>query len=220
MSKRTPETAIAKAAIAWLEGEGWDVYQEVRGPAGNIADVVGLKDGRCAVVECKAALGATVCIQAFRWRHDADLLWICVGQEPRDLDVRHFYKDWMRWKGIGLLVADEARVRRTRIAEMPEVRQRRSDALVEQIRPEHKTYAAAGSPNGKVWSPYKDTCGKVRAYLVEHPGAGIAEVVKALGKLHYSSAATARATILKRSRKGIFEGVRVEEDGRLYAEDA
>lgn len=221
MKKRAPETAIAKAAIAWLEADGWDVYQEVKGPAGNIADVVACKSVgasvKLCVVECKAAIGATVCIQALRWRHDADQVWVCVGQEPVDLDTRHFYKDWLRWKAIGLLVTvDCGESLQVRIAEMAVERPLRSDALLERLRPEHKTYAAAGSPNGSVWSPFKDSAAKIRGYLSEHPGIGAADVVKPLGKLHWANDASARSGILNGAVRGFMDGVRVEQDGRRF----
>lgn len=220
--KKRPETEIAAAAVAWLEGDGWDVYQEVKPYGTNrIADVVGTKGGLVAVVECKVVLGAAVCMQALRWRHETDLLWICVDREPVDYDVRHFYSDYMRWKGIGLLEARGIYGEGVRVAMITEERARSSNRLLDAVRPEHKTFAAAGSPNGGVWSPFKDSSAKIRDYLAEHPGVGASEVVKALGKLHWANDASARSGILHGASKGFMAGVRIEQDGRrlkLYAE--
>lgn len=239
MVKRAPETDVAKAAIAWLEREGWDVYQEVRpGPGEPIADIVALRDKYLAVIEAKAAASLHVLAQIAGWTRYATHLYIAVPFEPGkapytgkkrlhfgarriDREVRELVRDWCAARGIGILTSGGEAVASQA---MPATeRAMASEDLRNAIRPEHKTYAAAGTQGSRSFTPYKQSCKAIADYVREHRGSTIPEVVRALGKLHYSGIRSATSSLYVAANKGVIEGVRASRDGaqfRLYVDAA
>lgn len=77
------EQDLAQVVVAWLEEQGWEVYQEVMAWAGGpIADIVARKDGQYWIIEVKRRLNLTVLAQAARWGEHAHMVSVAL---PRDL---------------------------------------------------------------------------------------------------------------------------------------
>lgn len=73
----------------------------------------------------------------------------------------------------------------------------------------------AGTNTGGRWSPFRETCDKIRRFVEQHPGATLAEVISGVDH-HYRKDSTAHASISKWARLGKIRGVVVRKDGRLY----
>ena len=77
--KHAPEAALGPPVIAWLESQGWDVYQEVEsGRQSYRADIVAIKDKLVLVVELKTSLTFDLLYQAQRWRDKAHHVYAAV----------------------------------------------------------------------------------------------------------------------------------------------
>ena len=63
------EQELAEPIVAWLQQEGWDVYQEVELYVGGpIVDIVAKQNDVLWAIECKLSMTATLCGQAYRLR--------------------------------------------------------------------------------------------------------------------------------------------------------
>lgn len=212
------EAEMAGRVVAWLSNQHWEVYQEVQvSDGGPIADIVATQGPRLIVVETKLGLGLKVIQQAVRWNMDAHMVYVAVpilGYKPES----RFAVEVARKFGIGVLEVssldgDGWGVRET---SRPTLNRR---AWVERIRKvlrdQHKTFAAAGNPNGRRWTPFQSTCAEVANYANKHPGATLKEVVDNI-KTHYGTPATARVCLAKWAELGKVPGVRLEKLGRAW----
>ncbi len=77
----------------------------------------------------------------------------------------------------------------------------------------HRTYAEAGNPDGKRWSPFQETARLVREEVERHPGCSMKQLVEAVDH-HYASVASFKCNMAKYIRAGIIDGIRVEQEGR------
>jgi hypothetical protein len=213
----TTEAELARCVVAWLSNLGWDIYQEVQvgGYGGAIADIVGMKGKLLCVVECKLSLGLRVLSQANDWRRMANLTYVAVPGYGRNRDLG-FAMDVAAMFGIGVL-----RVTPRQYLEIPDVKEikrptfRRNIAsnLRECLNEGQKTYAEAGNPDGKRWTPFQETCRVVRQYAQSHPGATMKEVIDNV-KTHYSTPMSARQSLAKWIELGLVPGLRIERLGR------
>jgi hypothetical protein len=224
---RLAETQIGKAVVQWLEEEGWDVYQEV--PVnGHTPDVVGVRGTVVLLVECKTSFGLDVMAQAQRWvTHGAQahLVYIAVPQEKVPSDGRRLGMMLLRNMGIGLIEVDTRLLERmtnegwstmgfihTRRA--PLHRNADTSRITKALRPEHKTFCAAGAGTGKRFTPFMSTCTLVLRFVEQHPGCTIGEAVRGIAKHHYASDKTALGSIRFWADRGKIPGVRVEMRGK------
>jgi len=213
------EEDYAVPVVAWLRDLRWEVYQEVDGPAG-IADIVATQGPLVWAIEVKKQFGVAVVGQAARWRGYANLVSVATGVSGRQYSPdRCFLESVMRERGIGWLVVHvdgfEGPVREP---VHPRLRRRTSKALKQALREEQKTFARAGSAHGGHFTPFKQTCARVLAYVSAHPGCSIKELLGGI-ETHYSRVSTARSCLARWILAGVVEGVR-SEDGKLYAEQA
>jgi hypothetical protein len=209
------EADLARDVCLWLRDEGWEIFHEValdwklRGKhaIGDArADIVAKRDGELAVVEVKRDLSFELMAQGERWLPFANMVWIAVPRAQRsagrDLAFRVVGK--LR---LGLIEIDDTRI----IARVgPHVRDHlESDALIDSLRPEHKTAAASGTSGGGQWSSFKETCAALKSFVEKHPGSKIEEAVGQI-RHHYSSNASASASLRKAIRNeqvpGVFPG--------------
>jgi hypothetical protein len=212
--RRQPEVALGAAVVRWLDGLGWDVYQEVEGGPGR-ADVVAVartaRPMRVWVIECKVTLGLALLEQAARWIGKAHYVSVASpARRPRAL-----VDEVLAWKGIGAL-----RVASERVAQplRPQLR-RAADTrpLLAALRPEHKLCAPAGSTAGGQFTPFRATCRALAALAREEPGIPFAEALRRV-PTHYASKASARSSLRRWIREGIVPGVHLAQDpgsGRL-----
>jgi hypothetical protein len=230
-SKRS-EVELGRPVIAWLERDGWDVYQEVqRSYGGAVADIVAKKGDLVAVVELKKSLTFDLLAQAHDWvrRGLAHHVFAAVPN-ARASDGRRMAERVFEDHGIGVLEVLETsyaeQLRQGTIADRVKtaVISKLLDAphaadMRDKLRPEHKTHAAAGSARGGHYTEFKGTCERLRAFVEQNKGTtlnlAIANIVH-----HYSSTKSARAHLSQLIGKGIINGVRGERDDqgtvRLY----
>lgn len=220
---RLAETQIGKAVVQWLEEEGWDVYQEVPVDGGT-PDVVGVRGTVVVVVECKTSFGLDVMAQARRWvSHGAraHLVYIAVPQEKVHSDGRRLGMQLLHEMGIGVVEIDVRQIDHdnssryfVRARRAPLHRTADTSRIVKALRPEHKTFCAAGASTAKRFTPFMETSTLVRRFVEEHSGCTIGEAVRGVTKHHYASDKTAFSSIGYWAERGKIAGVRVEMRGK------
>lgn len=211
------EAALAGVVVAWLRASGHRVFQEVE-HEGAVADIVATRGEEVTVVECKLGMSLSVLEQAHRWLRRAHRVYAAV---PFYADTTREHGRFARviceTLGIGLLevvtpVSDEAgRVHLILESPLREPEASRRP-LLSVLCPEHETYAAAGSPTGHRWTPFRATEQALVAYVTAHPGVLAREAVKAIKHHWPARSATGRALVLIRS--GVIHGVRIEGSAR------
>lgn len=221
------EVALGRLVVAWLESEEWDVYQEVQPHGGSVADIVAVRSGILIVVELKTSLTFELLSQARRWRANAHQVYAAVPRAKRS-DGRqtaiHVFGD----RGIGVIevepIAHESSSLSfrsiVRIVVPPSFNRRANVAYIrDRLRPEHKTFAAAGSARGGHFTEFKATCETLRIFVAKTPGATIKEAVANMVH-HYATDASAKAHLVKLIERGVVDGIRCERDAkrvvRLY----
>lgn len=199
------ETELAAHVVAWLESDSWDVYQEVDG-----ADIVAVRGPVLWVVECKTSMGFAVLGQAMARRAEAHCVWVATPYRKSD---RAVVRSFCSYAGVGWI--EVFRDGRTNVRERPEFNRRATSRLRGLLRPEHKTYAKAGSPTGRAWTPYKETCRSLLLVVSSRPGIPLRDAVKSV-KHHYGSDSSAVRTLVKRIESGAVPGVRAERSGKSF----
>lgn len=76
------ETELAKSIILYLEGHGWDVYQEAL-IQGNIADIVATFGKLTWIIECKTSLSLKLLEQASAWGGKVNFISIAIPAKTR-----------------------------------------------------------------------------------------------------------------------------------------
>ncbi len=202
VSKKTPEVDLAEKVIAWLESEGWDVYQEV-----DEIDIVAVRGSLVWVIECKTVMGFEVLEQGISHRASAHGSWIATPPRKRN---RNFAESVCKSFGLGWIVVSNFGEVTTRVHPYFN-RKARTAPLRKMLRPEHKTFAKAGSPTGKRWTPFKETCRNLSALVNLNPGVPMREAMKSI-KHHYKNDSSAMRSLSELIQKGIVPGVRAEHD--------
>lgn len=215
--RQMSEEDMAEKIVAWLDENGWDVYQEVQVWAqGPVADLVAVCRPVYWIIECKTNFGFKVLDQALRWTPYAHRVSVAVRWKRGGLlgieeqTLRHF--------GIGLLTYRSTGVQESVRAELH--RNVVTKELQETLTPRHKTYARAGNPHGHRLTPFRLTCDRLVRFVGQNPGCTLKEAIDAIPH-HYSSDLSARTALPNLLRRGIIEGIRIDKQGgrlRLYVE--
>ncbi len=198
MAKIT-EAEIAAEVVKWLKGQQWDVYQEVQVLSGsNVADIVAVFNNRIVwVIECKTSFGLKVLEQAYMWQVHYRSIAVPrpknIYTRPRTAEfvAKNFYK-------VGIIEIDTRDMDVHVLREPPLMREfhDQTKRMLGALRPEHKTYAAAGTKGSTHWTPYKGTIDKVRNFIKENPGCILKEIMAEItGEHHYKSNQSARGSI-------------------------
>lgn len=210
------ESAIAEIVIEWLEAAGADVYQEVE-CAGGVADIVARIGAELWIVETKTSLSVALLYQAMERRRDAHRVYIAAPHSKHERDFAQLCDEL----GIGLLIVTpgETYVGHTfgtahidpRVNERCGSRRwnRRPVALAQQLRPEHKTHARAGTSSGGRWTPFRATCDELARFVKSNPGTTLKVAIDSI-KHHYRTPSSARNSMRKWIEGGKVPGVRVE----------
>jgi hypothetical protein len=191
------ETEVAAAAVAWLEATGWDVYQEV-----DEIDIVAVRGSLIWAVECKTTMGFDVLEQAMRRRSLVNGVWMATPPKDKSRVVRLACSA----AGIGWLVVARSHVN---VECYPAFQRRTTGDLRGMLRPEHKTFSKAGSPTGKRWTPFKETCRDLLAIVRGSPGISLSAALKKF-KHHYRSDSSAIRSLSNLLMNGVVPEVRVE----------
>lgn len=209
------EECLAADLVAWLRGGGWDVYEEVETRSGfGRADVVAVKGSLVHVIEAKVSMGLAVLSQAARWRGHANLVSVATrtwGRRSGDVSVEVCEALGVGWYGVGLpgTVLELAAPRLTR---------RTSTQVRRALRPEHQTYARAGS-NGGFYSAFRGTVARlveaVRRAESEQGswrhGVSPAEVCASIVH-HYATARSAASALTSAVERGLVPELEVYDE--------
>jgi hypothetical protein len=207
------EVDVATEAVAWLTADSWDPHFEVTLPGSkDRADIVATRDGKLVVVETKLTLSFDLLEQGFRWKPYANAVWVAVPAAQPTPGRRLAYRVAEKYLMIGVLEVGDGspKIR----APAPEL-SRMDDALLLALRPEHKTFARAGSPAGGQATPYKTTCEALRSFVSDNPGCTAEEATASI-RHHYRSNDKAAEYLLKDAKNGEIEGVKVGWRQRLW----
>jgi len=192
------EVDLAERVIRWLEGRGWDVYQEVTTGWQGVADIAAVKDGVLWVVETKTSLSFALIDQARERLRIADYVSVAVPDSVKGSRGDTAY--WvLRHFGIGLVQVDRYYMESIRETYKPKRQtpdRRRTDKLLGNLCPEHKTYAKAGSPHGRVWTPFKRTCRDALGYVEVNGPCTVRELVEGI-EHHYDTTKSAKVNLTR-----------------------
>jgi hypothetical protein len=199
------ETDLAKAVIAWLCEQRWDVYQEVNLQWGSeTADIMAVQGPLLWVIECKTSAGLAVIEQAYRWtREKVNFVSIAVPRISRmGLTICKRFD-------IGVITTADGVHENLRASLM----RRSSAGMRAKLRPEHKTYAEAGNNKGLRWTPFQATCSEVLRAVRANPGITFKEMIKQIDD-HYASPASATNCLRRWIKAGIVKGVKFGDEKR------
>lgn len=214
------ETEIGAAVVDALEADGWDVYQEVA-VGGGIADVVGVRDGKACIVECKTRLAVSLVEQAIDRTRTAHWVWVAV---PKTRRRGWLMGEILRDKGIGLMIVGRdgaftvTGVTRKSWPKLNRHAHSNAKRLMASLEPEHKAYAKAGERNGKRWTPWTSTCRRA-LWRVQANGPMTVSALMASIDHHYNSHSAARSSFVQWLRAGSVPGLRIIEGRPLRVEE-
>ena len=204
------EVNLAKKVISWLEDYGWNVYQEVKIHS-PVADIVAIQNNLVWIIEVKNSLGLKVIDQAVKWGCYSHYVSVAT---PDRFQNRELVKEILEWKGIGSLVIDNYGEIYEDIK--PSInRKAYTKDVLKSLREEQKTFSPAGSKGGGYYTPFKDTCQKIRKAIENNPGITLNELLSKV-KTHYRTPASARQNILYWGKQNILIGIKVEKEGKQY----
>lgn len=203
------EAELAATVVAWLKTDRWNVYQEVS-YRGNLIDIVAERHGYCWCIETKLHFNFEVIEQAMRRREVA--AWSSVAVPTYKLMGSRLCE----YEGVGLLeVHPRGTVSLRQVPRLNRAGHKSRDTkgltLFDTLRPEQQLQVA-GSNTGGYWTPFKETCREVLAFVRTNPGAEAKAVIS--GVKHHWANSSAKATLLASIRKGWIPGVKLVEEGR------
>lgn len=106
MKAKVHEVVLGRHVVAWLEAEGWDVFQEVQPHGGAVADIVATRSGILIVVELKASPTFDLLDQTIRWKAYAHQVYGAVPK-ARPSNGRQMAIHVFGRYGIGLFEVDQ-----------------------------------------------------------------------------------------------------------------
>ena len=201
------EVELGELVVKYLKENypKWEVFQEIRPskyPGSPIADIVLINNmSEIWVIELKKSLNLDVIRQAYQWQ--VDYKSIAFVKPSKRTNSHDFWTMYIHNNmNIGTIVANP----QTGICKEwfpPEHNYVGIDGypkkrLIEIMRSgKVEGFGKAGAKDGGHWTPYKESIGKVRGFIEQNPGCGVGDIVKALGKMHYSSEHSARTNLVK-----------------------
>jgi hypothetical protein len=205
------ETDVARPAVEHFKRLGYAVHSEVQTIFGR-ADIVAVKlPSELIVIEAKARFGFDVVAQAARWHGHATKIYVLTPGSFRPTkmtgDEYTLLREVMTWKKIGWIEVFESRINFRRDAPLQE--KVNLETVMSSLVPEQIDGVEAGSRGGGYYTKYRGTCNKIAAYLRDHPGSTISEVLLNITH-HYSSLASAKNSLARSAERGVIHGVRSE----------
>ena len=223
--EKVPEVELGRVVVAWLEADGWDVWQEVGvSTGGGVCDIVAKRGPVIHAVECKTVANLGVLEQALGWVGCAHFVSVAVPNRR---------KDWLYTKlaggiGVGVLwVGQQWRGESYALdvlswSQGPMARPHRNRfarPLASYLTPERKHWPAeAGNNLGHRYTPFRETCEYLRRVVAAEPGITMREAVAKMQAHHYHNDKAARATLMQWVRAKKIPGIRYEyRDGARAA---
>ena len=208
MYKQQPfktEKELAKAMIAYLIKEGYEVWQEVQFNYG-IHDIVAVKDNKLTIVECKLTCSVAVIEQAVRAKRNAHFTYVCVPMPAKERHVG-FKETIIRKFNCGLFLVSQYNHNdiissEIHTASNPKKEETKFPKMLnknlEYLKEVPKTFCEAGGKGGGYYTPYKATMKIVKQIITDFPGITLSSLISELGdQHHYASKQSARASIRK-----------------------
>lgn len=220
------EAEMAASVVVWLEEQGFDVYQEVEHWSG-VADIIGVKGAEVWAVECKLTLSFASLAQALSWKHTADRVFMAVPdyQWTMEYNSGGFPEGWqtgfrcMQNDGIGLILAGSKHPHQVKVkhdATLNKTVPGHRNKLIGSLRPQHKTFAKAGSPTGRRFTPFKGTCEALVAFVKERGGACTLKEASVGIKHHYRTPGSFISCMRKLiGEKEAVPGLLIDEAGNV-----
>ena len=209
------ETELAAHIVSWIKGEGWEVFQEVDPGIGNTADIVGKCGDKIWVVECKTTMSLQLLDQAYEWLqlNLAHYVSVAVPEPKRNSRGRKVANLFLEKFGIGKIVVGKHHTP-VMVSINPKANRNISKKLVDSLCEEHKTYACAGNPDSRRWTPFKNTCTSLFNLVKKNPGIPLKEAMDSINH-HYSCSSTARQAVSYHLREtNAIPYVKAVRDGR------
>ena len=218
MRKKWPKTEsdLAEVVVNWLQDLRWEIYQEVQFYAyGRIADIVAVQNNLVWIVETKKTMTLAVIEQAEYWKGNAHYVSIAVPYANWTNKGRSFAYTVCKKFGVGAFIVSEPTTYTPIYViekQKPQFnRYAKTERVFETLSEEHKTFAKAGNPDNKRWTPFQKTSKAVVEEVCKNPGLTLKELIDRVDT-HYSSTSTAKTCIAKYIRDGIIKGLRTEQD--------
>jgi hypothetical protein len=207
------EVDLGKHIISFLEKSNYKIYQEVDCKSRGI-DIVGVstKDTHTIAVELKLTFNIKLIEQAYNNRSYCHYSYLAVPSAKHN-NSRRFAIEVCRDYGIGIIEYVKS-TGQTRELVKPS---RNNNPETITIFEDKASYSEAGSPDGKRWTPFKQTCVHINEHLSKNPGITINELVKNINH-HYANPNSAKTTIRNRIKAGIIKNVKII-DNKLYMDN-
>jgi hypothetical protein len=217
-NKFESEVELARCIVAYFQEQRYEVYQEVQPwQYGSVADIVATFGARLVIAECKLSLGLAVLQQASDWVGWANMVYVAVPQGARNSNFG-FGTKLAVMLGVGVLAVSHSSYEHDKYS-VKEVgkplfhRHSQQDSFRKILTERHKTFAEAGNPLGKRYTPFQATCETLRKQVRLNPGRTMKETVGAINT-HYSTPRSAVVCLSKLIWENQIDGVRLEKDGR------
>lgn len=199
MKKPISEVDLAAIVVAWLNTNGWDVYQEVH-LEGSTIDIVAKKEDKTWCIETKTTLNLELLYQVDKsYRNGySDYISIAVPKS-KSSNGRCFAKRLLKERGIGVLTVNYDNFTKPYIitevvAREQTLKTKSCEMLCEVLVPEAKTFALAGNNQGMFYSPYKRTIGNIKEFLLKNPGSNMEQIVNGISH-HYKNKSSAKGAL-------------------------
>lgn len=219
---RVAEVEIGRTVVAWLEADGWDVWQEVGvGTSSGVCDIVAKRGPVVHAVECKVVANLDVLEQASWWVRRAHFVSVAVPLPRKErlyaklaksigvgvIWVSDMYRDHGQ-RGLGVLRWEQGPMSRIH-------RERFYAPLSEALTPERKSWPAeAGNNMGHRYTPFRETCDNLLRVVSSEPGITMRTAIERIRGHHYNDDKAARAALSQWVRMGRIKGLRYEPGER------
>lgn len=210
MHRFESEADLAEVIVRYLTHFGWDVYQEVE--LHGTADIVAINDRVTWVIETKRTFGLHVLAQARQWTRAANRVSIGVPVVRRS-DARNLGESVARNLGIGVLQVSGPDIDQVCEVVRPTLRRFKAKRLRAALCPEQKTFAKAGNAERKRWTPFKQTCDRLRREVARAGSLPLKDLIAQVDH-HYASAMSARGSLKKLIEDGVVDGLELQREGR------
>jgi len=204
------EVELCKPVIVWLQDYGWDVYQEVQlRTYGPVCDIVAVRRAPPLIwgIEAKAAFSLQLLEKIPAWAGTFNYTSIAYPRVPQRKGPEDRYYRLMQlvrhhW-GVGMI---EVELGRSIVKPVPSrcleqwpprlhrVPSHRTKSVFAVIDENHKHFAAAGTADGKRWTPFQSTCKQMRTYVEAHGPVLLSDLVTAI-EHHYKTPKSARDSV-------------------------
>lgn len=218
-SPKMSEVDLGELCVAWLESEGWDVYQEVNFKAGT-ADIVAIRQDDTLVCELKLAPSLDFLAQLIRWEpYATHIVAVLPHNNRRDLARAHGPSAFVwacRAGGFGLTTLQGVAGGSFGAKPLLEpVRRDVKSKLREALNPKQKVMAKAGTNRGGAWAPWRDTVEALAKLIAETGTLPVATAMKRV-KHHYHTQAAAYAGGRRLAAWKLIPGVKIQKIGRNW----